>query len=271
MGLAQLDPAGQRVLMRVDFNVPLDKDGRITDDTRIRAALPSIQHLIAGGASVVKMSHHGRPNGQNVPAMSLWPVADRLAQLLDCPVRFASDTVGDDARTKAGELEAGEVLLLENLRFAAAETENDDTFAASLASLGTCYVNDAFGAAHRAHASTVGVGKYFAQRYAGFLMEKELENLGRMISDPARPYVAVLGGAKVGGKVEVIEKLLGEVDTLLLGGGMIFTFFKVHGLEVGNSLVDEESIATVERILAAAESARANIPPVESSHNRHGW
>ena len=259
MGLSQLDPAGQRVLMRVDFNVPLDKNGHITDDTRIRAALPTIRYLTTGGASVVLMSHLGRPKGQVVPAMSLRPVADHLGRLLDCPVRFASDTVGPDATAKAAELKAGEVLVIENLRFAAAETENDPLFSASLARLGTCYVNDAFGAAHRAHASTVGVGNYFDRRCAGLLMEKELENLSKILADPQRPFVAVLGGAKVQGKVEVIENLLDTVDTLLLGGGMIFTFFKVHGLEVGNSLVDEQSIAIVETILANSGQARASL------------
>jgi len=245
--------------MRVDFNVPLAKNGAITDDTRIRAALPSIRHLVDGGAAVVLMSHLGRPKGEAVPAMSLRPVADRLGQLLDCPVRFAADTVGPDARAKAKGLKTGEVLLLENLRFDAAETANDPDFAAALAALGTCYVNDAFGTAHRAHASTVGAGTHFEKRCAGFLMEKEPINLGRMVSDPTRPFVSVLGGAKVKGKVEVIEKLLDDVDTLLLGGGMIFTFFKVHGLAVGDSLVDLDSIAVVERIIAAADGARADL------------
>ncbi len=259
MGIEQLALQGQRVLMRVDFNVPLDKSGAITDDTRIRAALPTIGRLLEGGAAVILMSHLGRPKGKVVPEMSLRPAADRLAGLIDAPVHFATDTVGDDARARAAELKSGEVLVLENLRYAAAETDNDPEFAAALAGLGTCYVNDAFGTAHRAHASTVGVGAHFDARCAGLLMQKELDNLGMLMQDPPRPFTAVLGGAKVQGKVEVIENLLDSVDTLLLGGGMIFTFFRVHGLSVGKSLVDEESLAVAERILARAESARAEL------------
>ena len=259
LGLSGLQLAGQKVLMRVDFNVPLDADGLITDDTRIRESLPSIRYVLAHGAALILMSHLGRPKGKVVPEMSLRPVADRLAELLDAPVRFAADTVGESARGLAAKLRPGEVLLLENLRFAAGETDNDPTFAAELASLGTCYVNDAFGTAHRAHASTVGVVRHFPQRAAGLLMEKELLNLGRLLDDPPRPFVAVLGGAKVQGKVEIIENLLDVVDELLLGGGMIFTFFRVHGLSVGKSLVDEASLAVVERILVRAESSRARL------------
>lgn len=259
MGLDRLDAQGQKVLMRVDFNVPLDGAGKITDDTRIRAALPSIRRILEDGGSLILMSHLGRPKGKVVPELSLRPVADRLAELLDSPVRFASDTVGEDARARAAALAPGETLLLENLRFSAAETANEPAFAAALGALGTRYVNDAFGAAHRAHASTVGVGASFPVRYAGLLMEKELDNLGRLMTDPPRPFVAVLGGAKVQGKVEVIESLLDKVDTLLLGGGMIFNFFRIHGLSVGNSLVDEESLDTVRAILARADSARARL------------
>ncbi len=259
LGIAQIDLAGQQVLMRVDFNVPLDKDGRITDDTRIRAALPTVSHVLAAGASLVLASHLGRPKGNIVPELSLRPVADRLAELIDAPVRFADDTIGPSAKAAADKLEPGEVLLLENLRFAAEETDNESGFAEQLAALGTVYVNDAFGTAHRAHASTVGAASHFARGCAGFLMEKELANLGPLLDAPPRPFVAILGGAKIKGKVEVIENLLDEVDTLLLGGGMIFTFFKVHGLGVGDSLVDESCLDVAQKILAKAESSRARL------------
>ncbi len=264
LGLNQFDARGRQVLMRVDFNVPMDKNGCITDDTRIRAALPTIRHLMSSGAKVVLMSHLGRPKGKIVPSLSLRPVAEHLAGLVDVPVHFAADTVGEDARRKASELRSGEILLLENLRFAAAETENDSEFAAALASLGDSYVNDAFGAAHRAHASTVGVGAGFEIRCAGLLMEKELQNLGRLMTNPARPFVAILGGAKIQGKVDVIEHLLNSVDVLLLGGGMIFNFFKIHGLGVGDSLVDEASLATVETIInKVADSPAELVLPVD--------
>jgi len=259
LGLAQVDLNRQQVLMRVDFNVPLDKDGGISDDTRIRAALPSIKHVLSSGAGLVLMSHLGRPNGEIVPEMSLRPVADRLAELIDAPVRFAEDTVGTSATSAAEKLTNGEVLLLENLRYAAGETDNDHGFAKRLAALGSVYVNDAFGTAHRAHASTVGAAEFFQQSCAGFLMEKELTNLGRLVDDPPRPFVAILGGAKIKGKVEVILNLLDEVDYLLLGGGMIFTFFRVHGLAIGDSLVDESCLDVAERILAKMETSRAKL------------
>ncbi len=257
--IRDLAAAGRKVLMRVDFNVPLDAGGAITDDTRIRAALPSLEYLIEAGAAVVLMSHLGRPKGEAVPSLSLRPVADRLAELMDVPVRFATDTVGSEARRLSRLLQPGEILLLENLRYDVRETKNDPTFAAELAALGDCYVNDAFGTAHRAHASTVGAGARFDDRCAGFLMEKELVNLGRLLDDPPRPFVAVLGGAKVKGKVDVIENLLDTVDVLLLGGGMIFTFLKEHGLSVGDSLVDEQSSEVVRRIIAKAERSRASL------------
>jgi len=259
LSLGQLDPTGLKVLMRVDFNVPLDKERRITDDTRIQAALPSIRYVLEKGGSLILMSHLGRPKGKPDPAFSLRPVADRLAELVDVPVRFAADTVGPEATGAAARLQPGEILLVENLRYAAGETANEPEFAAALAALGDTFVNDAFGTAHRAHASTVGVTGHFAERRAGFLMVKELDNLGRLLSDPPRPFVAVLGGAKVKGKVDVIANLLDRVDTLLLGGGMIFTFFKVLGLGVGDSLVDEESLAVVKEIADQAKTSSASL------------
>ncbi len=259
MGLQDLDLAGKRVLMRVDFNVPLDKGGAIADDTRIRASLPSIRRILDAGARLVLMSHLGRPKGKVVPEMTLRPVADCLAEVLTSPVRFADDTVGESARSQASRLKPGETLLLENLRFAKAETDNDPGFSRELAAFGDVYVNDAFGTAHRAHASTVGVASCLAPACAGLLMETELHNLGLLLQAPPRPFTAILGGAKVQGKVEVIEHLLETVDTLLLGGGMIFTFFKVHGLGVGDSLVDLESLEVAERILARAETSRAKL------------
>jgi phosphoglycerate kinase len=253
--LSQLDPRDHRVLMRVDFNVPLDANQTITDDTRIRAALPSIQHILDGGGSVVLMSHLGRPKGQIKPEYSLRPVADRLTEHLTAPVKFATDTVGPDAQEKAAGLQAGEVLLLENLRFDAGETGNDADFARALAKLGDVYANDAFGTAHRAHASTVGAAEHFDRRYAGLLMEKELEHLGVLLHEPPRPFAAILGGAKVDSKVDVIRNLLDRVDHLLLGGGMIFTFFKVMGLNIGDSLLDEPSLPVAEEILARARES----------------
>jgi len=259
LGLAGFAPQGRRVLMRVDFNVPLDGDRNITDDTRIRAALPSIKRIAAGGGAVILMSHLGRPKGAIDPALSLRPVADRLAELVSFPVRFATDTVGPDATTQAAALGDGEILLLENLRFNPGETKNDTGFAAALAALGDAYVNDAFGTAHRAHASTVGVTQHVTESRAGLLMEKELENLGALLDAPERPFVAVLGGAKIAGKVDVIANLLDKVDTLLLGGGMIFTFFREHGLGIGRSLYDEESAGVVREIQAKAKQANANL------------
>lgn len=249
---------GRRVLMRVDFNVPL-ADREISDDTRIRAAVPSIEKVLATGGSVVLMSHLGRPKGKIDPALSLRPVADRVASLFPVPVKFAVDTVGPDATAKATALAPGEILLLENLRFNRGETINDPGFASGLADLGDVYVNDAFGTAHRAHASTVGVTRYFDECRAGLLMEKELRELAGLLEDPLRPFVAVLGGAKVAGKVEIILNLLDKVDTLLLGGGMIFTFFKVLGLGVGDSLLDSESVEVVREIQEKAKSSRARL------------
>jgi len=259
LSLKQLDPQGLKVLMRVDFNVPLDAGRAITDDTRIKAALPSINHILDGGGCVVLMSHLGRPKGEIKPEFSLRPVADRLAEVLDAPVKFAVDTVGPDALDKAANLKAGEVLLLENLRFNPGETKNDGDFARALAGLGDVYANDAFGTAHRAHASTVGAAEHFDQRYAGLLMQKELDYLGGMITNPQRPSTAILGGAKVDSKVDVIRNLLDKVDHLLLGGGMIFTFLKVMGMNIGDSLLDEPSLEVAQKILEQAKSSRADL------------
>jgi len=257
--LAQLDPRGKRVLMRVDFNIPMDQNRAITDDTRIRAALPSIRHVLQGGGSLVLMSHLGRPKGQIKPEFTLRPAADRLAELVTVPVKFAVDTVGPDAEAKRKNLQAGEILMLENLRFHAGETANDAAFAAALAAHGDVYVNDAFGAAHRAHASTVGAALRFERRYAGLLMEREITFLGGLLDAPVRPFTAILGGAKVEGKVEVINNLLERVDHLLLGGGMIYTFLKASGLNIGDSLLDAPSLEVAAAILDKARQTRGKL------------
>lgn len=262
LDLEGFDPRGGKVLVRVDFNVPLDNERTITDDTRIQAALPTINRLLELGAAVILMSHLGRPKGKIDPVYSLRPVADRLAELVTCPVKFARDSVGPDAQEKVRGLVPGEILLLENLRFNPGETANDPGFSSGLAQLADSYVNDAFGSAHRAHASTVGVTEHFSECRAGFLMQRELEFLDTLLHRPAKPFVAILGGAKVSGKIDVIQNLLGKVDTLLLGGGMIFTFLKVHGMNIGTSLFDEENVETVTEItrLAKESSTRLVLP-----------
>jgi phosphoglycerate kinase len=237
--LRDVELDGKRVLMRVDFNVPLTKDGDVDDDTRIRAALPSINYIMEQGASLVLMSHLGRPRGKRVSSMSLKVVAYRLAELIHHPIRFADDCIGDKALEMASALAPGEILLLENLRFYEEETSNDQEFARKLSEYGDIYVNDAFGTAHRAHASTEGVTHYFDECVAGMLMEKELMTLDGLLTDPDRPFVALLGGAKVSGKIGLIRNLLEKVDRILVGGGMAFTFFKALGLEIGDSLLDE--------------------------------
>jgi phosphoglycerate kinase len=259
LDLQGFEPNGGKVLVRVDFNVPLDNDRSITDDTRIKAALPTINSLLESGAAVILMSHLGRPKGKIDPVFSLRPVADRLAELLPCPVKFARDSVGPDAEKKVNGLRPGEILLLENLRFNPGETANDSGFSSGLAGLADYYVNDAFGSAHRAHASTVGVTAHFAECRAGFLMQRELEFMDKMLQQPDKPFVAVLGGAKVSGKIDVIQNLLGKVDTLLLGGGMIFTFLRVHGMNIGSSLFDEESVEVVTEITRLAKESSTQL------------
>jgi phosphoglycerate kinase len=246
-----VDVKGKRVLMRVDFNVPL-KGGRVADDTRIRAAVPTIRSIAGRGGRLVLVSHLGRPDGKRVPEMSLRPCVEVLSGLLGATVKFAEDCVGPAAESAVAGLQPGEVLLLENLRFHPEEEANEPGFARQLAALGDVYVNDAFGTAHRAHASTEGVTRCFKQSAAGYLMVKELDYLGRVIGRPERPYVAILGGAKISGKIDVITNLLPRVDRILIGGGMAFTFLKAQGFEAGNSLVEPDKIELAGRLLAQA-------------------
>src|SRR6266702_3077913 len=249
--IRDIQVAGKRVLVRVDFNVPLDAELHITDDTRIKAALPTIQYLLDQGAAVILMSHLGRPKGQVVDSMRLTPVAKRLSELLGRPVQMAADCVGPEVEALAKALQPGQVLLLENLRFHKEEEKNDLDFARQLASLGEIYVNDAFGTAHRAHASTEGVTHYLPG-VAGFLMEKEINFLGSALENPRRPFAAIIGGAKVSDKIMVLERLIGMVDTLLIGGGMANTFFKAEGYEIGSSLFEEGKVDTARDLLTKA-------------------
>ncbi len=251
--VSDLDVSGKRILLRVDFNVPLDDQGNVTDDTRITAAMPTIRDLVSRGAKVILMSHLGRPKGKRVESMSLAPVAEAVEKHLGGPVSFAGDCVGAGAQEAAGSLENGQVALLENLRFNEGEEGNSVDYASKLAELGEAYVNDAFGAAHRAHASTDAVPRMMKQKAAGYLMLKELEYLGRALKKPQKPFVAVLGGAKVSGKIGLIRNLLPRVDRLLIGGGMVFTFLKANGLSVGRSLVDENRIKMAGEVLQKAD------------------
>ena len=248
-----VDVTGKKVLVRVDFNVPLDENMRITDDTRIRASMPTIEYLLDKNAAVILMSHLGRPKGAVNPKYGLAPVAARLQELLPyVPVHFATDCVGPKVRELASTLEPGQVLLLENLRFHTEEEANDGDFSAQLASLADIYVNDAFGSAHRAHASTEGVARLLPSA-AGLLMERELSIMGSALENPERPFVAILGGAKVSDKMGVIGNLLGKIDTLIIGGGMANTFLKSIGVPVGQSLVEEDRVKDAEALLGRAE------------------
>jgi len=248
MTVRDIDVKGKRVLVRVDFNVPL-ADGKITDDTRIRAALPTIQYLAAEGAITVLMSHLGRPKGKRQEQYSLAPVAARLEQLLDRKIDFASDCIGEAVEKLVSSQKPGGIVLLENLRFYAEEEKNDPAFARALAKLGDVYVNDAFGTAHRAHASTRGVADYLPVRVAGFLMQKEVDTMGKALAAPDRPFVAIIGGAKVSDKITVIENLLPKVDHLIIGGGMANTFLRAKGYATGSSLVEEEKVDVARDLL----------------------
>ncbi len=261
--IEDLDVQGKKVLMRVDFNVPLDNEGRITDDTRIQAALPSIKYILDNGGAAILMSHLGRPKGQVKPQFSLRPVAEHLGKLLGRQVRMAPDCVGPEVEEIAAALKPGDVLLLENLRFHKAEEGKDtpeanDAFAAGLAKLGDAYVNDAFGTAHRAHASMVGVTKHLQPCVAGYLLQKEIRYLGDAVENPEKPFVAILGGVKVSDKIPVIENLLDKADAILIGGAMAYTFLKAKGATTGNSLVEQDLLETAKSFLA--EAAEKGVP-----------
>ena len=254
-----IDVAGKKCLVRCDFNVPM-KDGKITDDFRIVSALPTIQYLIENKACVILMSHMGKPKGEPKPELSLRPVAERLTELLGQEVKFSScpTVVCDHIRETAAALQPGEVMLLENTRYRKEETKSEEPFTGELASLGELFVNDAFGTAHRDHSSTAGIARYLPT-VSGFLIEKEVKFLGDAVESPERPFVAIMGGAKVGDKIPVIENLMKKVDTIIIGGGMTYTFYKAQGYEIGTSILDEDSIELSKELLAKAEQAGVKI------------
>ncbi len=259
------DFSGQRVLVRVDFNVPINADGEITDDKRIRGALPTIQHILQHGGSAVLMSHLGRPKGEFKPEMSLGQVVAHLSGLLDVAVKFAGDCVSEEAFAVTADLQPGEVVLLENLRFDKREKKGDVEFAEMLARHGDVYVNDAFGTAHRAHASTAVIAQFFEQKYAGFLMQAEVDNATKVMENAERPFTAIMGGAKVSDKIQIIQRLLDKVDNLLIGGGMAYTFLKAKQYEIGTSLLENEKVALAAALMKAARAKGVTIlVPVDS-------
>lgn len=257
-GIEEVNVQGKRVFVRVDFNVPMDDQQNITDDTRIRAALPTISFLAAKGAKIILASHLGRPKGKVNPKYSLAPVAGRLGELLHKEILMAKDCIGPEVEAQVNSLQNGQIILLENVRFYAEEEENKPEFAQKLAAVADIYVNDAFGTAHRAHASTAGIARYIPA-YAGFLMKKEVDVMGKALENPARPFVAIIGGAKVSDKIAVIENLLQKVDTLIIGGGMANTFLRAQGYEVGKSLVEEDKVGLARELLVKAQTAGVNL------------
>jgi len=258
-----LNLKGKKVLMRVDFNVPLNQDKVITDDNRIVQALPSIKKVIEDGGKLILMSHLGRPKGKKNADFSLAPVAKKLSEKLGKEVAFLNDCIGEEVEAKVNQMDDGQVVLLENLRFYKEETDNDSEFAKKLASLADLYINDAFGTSHRAHASTEGVTHHIKESAIGFLIEKELKFLGMAIEKPQRPYLAIIGGAKVSGKIDVINNLMDKVDALIIGGGMMFTFYKAMGLEIGKSLLEEDKVEVAKEVIEAAKAkgTKLLLPP----------
>ncbi|MEI7474200.1 MAG: phosphoglycerate kinase [bacterium] len=253
------DIQGKKALVRVDFNVPLDENQNVTDDTRIRAALPTVKYLMEKGAKVILTSHLGRPKGQFKDSLRLGPVAKRLSELLNVPVLKLDDCIGDEVKAQLATLKDGEVALLENIRFYAEEEKNDAGFAEKLASLADFYVNDAFGAAHRAHASTEGVTKFLSPSVSGLLMEKEISMLGKLLEAPERPFVAIVGGSKVSTKIGVLENLINKCDTIILGGGMTYTFVKAQGGKIGNSIVEDDKLEFALELLKTAKEKNVGL------------
>ena len=264
LSIDKLNLKDKRVLVRVDFNVPLDEELKITDDIRIVSSLPTIKKIISDGGKAILMSHLGRPKGKVNSKYSLKPAAVRLGELLKQDVKLAPDCIGDEVKKIVSQMKSGDVVLLENLRFHEEEEKNDQQFAKQLAELGDVYVNDAFGSAHRAHASTEGVTKYIKQCAAGYLMQKELDYLGSAITNPQRPYCAILGGAKISGKIDVIMNLLDKVDTMIIGGGMAYTFYKAQGKEIGKSLLEAEKIDLAKEVLEKVSKSKVKfLMPVD--------
>ncbi len=259
LSIDDIELKDKRVLVRVDFNVPLDENQNITDDKRIAASLPTIKRIIEEGGKAILMSHLGRPKGERKPEFSLEPVAKRLSELLNKNVNFSNDCIGSDTELLVNNLQSSEVLLLENLRFHKEEEQNDPGFAKALSEFGDVYINDAFGTAHRAHASTEGITKFISPCVAGYLMKKELDYLCSKLENPERPYCAILGGAKISGKIDVVENLLCKVDTLIIGGGMAFTFLKAQGKEIGTSLLEEDRLELADEILNKIKKSRTKL------------